>query len=103
LESAQDSVTAEETRKLSESTGRRQKLASCSCRLVVSFRIVSLWSIFFSLSFSQSMFDPPTVEMLFKGDVMTKYELGDEFMEVDYSGKDSLLFEDSFLCLFWED
>jgi hypothetical protein len=34
------------------------------------------------------MFDATTVDMLFKGDMMTKYELGDEFMEVDYSGED---------------
>lgn len=34
------------------------------------------------------MFDQSTVDMLFKGDTMTKYQLGDEFLEVDYSGRE---------------
>jgi len=32
------------------------------------------------------MFDESTVDMLFKNDLMTKFEYGDEFLEVDYSG-----------------
>ena len=35
------------------------------------------------------MFDESTVDLLFKGDMMTKYELGDEFVEVDYSGRET--------------